>query len=187
MVARPRSHGVYPGGVKDGWLRRAVKRVALWRFAVDLSLTRAIRRARGERPYLLGGECRLCARCCEAPAIQVARAVLVMRSLRRPFLWWQRAVNGFELLETRTRERLFVFRCTHFDPVTRACDSYGSRPGMCRDYPRALLWQPAPEMLPGCGYKPVDARAASLARALDAQPLTDEQRAKLAKGLFLDG
>lgn len=171
--------------VKDGLLRRAVKRVVRARYAFDLGLTRRLRRARGERPYDLGGECRRCARCCEAPAVQVGRAMLALRSLHRPFLWWQRAVNGFELVEARTRERLFVFRCTHFDPVTRACDSYASRPGMCRDYPRALLWQPAPEMLPGCGYKPVHPRAASLARALEAQPLSDEQRSKLAKGLFL--
>ena len=78
-------------------------------------------------------------------------------------------------------------RCEHFDRRTRLCDSYDTRPGMCRDYPRALLWQPRPEMLPGCGYRPVNPRARALASALDAQPLTDEQRAKLAKGLFLDG
>ena len=173
--------------MKDGLLRRAVKRVARARYAFDLTLTRRLRRARGERPYALGGECRRCARCCEAPAIQVGRALLALRSLHGPFLWWQRVVNGFELLEARPRERMFVFRCTHFDPATRACDSYGSRPGMCRDYPRALLWQPRPEMLPGCGYRPVNPRARALASALDAQPLTDEQRAKLAKGLFLDG
>jgi len=172
--------------VRDGPLRRAVKRVALWRFRVDLGLTRAIRRARGERPYRLGGDCRRCARCCEAPAIHVGRAVFHLRSLRAPFLWWQRVVNGFELREQDPRARLFVFHCTHFDPVTRTCDSYGSRPGMCRDYPRLLMWQPSPEMLPGCGYRPIDPRAPGLLRALDAQALTEEQRARLRAGLRLE-
>jgi hypothetical protein len=146
-----------------------------------------LRRARGERPYDLGGTCRRCAQCCEAPAIQVGRAMLALRSLHGPFLWWQRVVNGFELVEARPARAPVRVPLHALRPTTRACDSYGSRPGMCRDYPRALLWQPRPEMLPGCGYKPVNPRAVSLARALDAQPLTDEQRAKLAKGLFLDG
>ncbi len=174
------------GRVRDGTVRRAVKRVTLWRFRVDLALTRAIRRARGERPYRLGGECRRCARCCEAPGIQVGRAVFHLRSLREPFLWWQRVVNGFELRSQDPRHRLFVFHCTHFDLATRTCDSYDSRPGMCRDYPRALLWQPNPEMLPGCGYRPQDPRASSLLRAIDAQPLTPEQRERLRKGLRLE-
>ena len=153
----------------------------------SLGLARWLRRRKGGPLYTLGGTCGGCAACCEAPAIRATAAVWYLRSLRRAFLWWQEHVNGFVLTEARPGPRLFVFRCTHFDPATRACDSYGSRPGMCRDYPRALLWQPRPEMLPGCGYKPVDPRAASFVRALDAQPLTDEQRAKLAKGLFLDG
>lgn len=172
--------------MRDGPLRRAVKRIAWWRFRVDLGLTRAIRRARGETPYRLGGDCRRCARCCEAPAIRVWRVVFHLRSLRAPFLWWQRVVNGFWLQGEDAKARLFVFRCTHFDPVKRACDSYDSRPGMCRDYPRLLLWQPAPDMLPGCGYRPVDPRAASLLRALDAQQLTPAQRDTLRKGLYLD-
>jgi hypothetical protein len=172
--------------VRDGTVRRLVKRMAWWRFRTDLALTRAIRRARGERPFRLGGDCRRCARCCEAPAIQVGRAVFHLRTLRGPFLWWQRVVNGFELRSQDPRLRLFVFHCTHFDPVGRTCDSYDSRPGMCRDYPRLLLWQPAPEMLPGCGYRPVDPRAEALRRALEAQPLSAEQRARLHEGLHLD-
>jgi hypothetical protein len=176
----------YARDVRDGPVRRGVKRIALWRFRLDLALTRAIRRARGERPYRLGGECGRCARCCEAPAIQVGRAVFHLRSLRTPFLWWQRAVNGFELREEDPRQRLFVFRCTHFDVATRRCDSYDSRPGMCRDYPRALLWQPSPEMLPGCGYRPVNPRAVALQAALDAHAITPEQRERLRKGLHLE-
>ena len=62
-------------------------------------------------------------------------------------------MNGFELVRSDEESWTFVFRCTHFDPATRSCDSYGSRPGLCRDYPRLLLWQPNPELLPGCGCR----------------------------------
>ena len=172
--------------MRDGPVRRFVKRIARWRFGVDLALTRVIRRARGERPFRLGGDCRRCARCCEAPGIQVARAVFHLRSLRAPFLWWQRVVNGFELRAQDPRQSLFVFHCTHFDPASRTCDSYESRPGLCRDYPRLLMWQPSPELLPGCGYRPVDPRAEQLRRALDVSPLTPEQRERLRRGLHLD-
>jgi signal transduction histidine kinase len=56
---------------------------------------------------------------------------------------------------------------------------------MCRDYPRNLLYQAAPAMLPGCGYRPVAANAAGLRAALESEPLTDEQRARLARDLHL--
>ena len=105
--------------------------------------------------------------------------------LRRLFLRWQEAVNGFVLTQARRSERTFVFRCTHFDAATRSCDSYASRPGMCRDYPRALLFQPQPEMLSGCGYRPVARNAARVLRVLQDQPLTDEQRVRLSRELHL--
>ena len=170
----------------DGPFLRAVKRAARWRFYADLSLHRALRKARGERPYLLGGECRRCARCCEAPAIQASRAVWYVPTLRRAFLWWQRRVNGFELAGLDRRARVFVFDCTHFDRATRACDSYDSRPGMCRDYPRALLAQPNPEMLPGCGYRPVAPNAAALLRALEGADVSGDRLARLKKDLHLE-
>jgi uncharacterized protein len=172
--------------MKDGIILRAVKRAARWCFYADLSLHRALRKARGERPYLLGGECRRCARCCEAPAIQAGRAVWYVPTLRRAFLWWQRRVNGFELVGLDRRARVFVFDCTHFDRTTRACDSYDSRPGMCRDYPRALLAQPNPEMLPGCGYRPVAPNAAALLRALEGAAVSGDRLARLKKDLHLE-
>ncbi|HEX6739436.1 MAG TPA: YkgJ family cysteine cluster protein [Vicinamibacteria bacterium] len=172
--------------MRDGPGRRALKAVARVRYALDLGATRALRRARGERPYGLGGECRRCARCCEAPGIQVGRLTWYLPLLRRAFLFWQRAVNGFELTGRDREARVFVFRCTHFDPAARSCDSYDSRPGMCRDYPRALLWQPRPEMLPGCGYRPVVWNAGGWSQALERAELTEEQREKLRRGLFLD-
>ena len=171
--------------MRDGPGRRAVKRVALASFYADTKLTRTILRLRGQHPYRLGGECRRCAACCEAPGIQVGRLVWYLPTLRRLFLWWQRQVNGFELAGRDPAQRVFVFRCTHFDTATRSCDSYASRPGMCRDYPRALLQQPSPELLSGCGYRPVARNADQLIAALEARPLTPEQRATLTRDLYL--
>ena len=172
--------------MRDGALRRTLKAVARGAFLLDVWADRALRRLRGERSYLLGGACQRCAACCEAPAIRVHALVWLAPSLRRAFLWWQRQVNGFELVDARGRERTFVFRCSHFDLATRSCDSYASRPGMCRDYPRALLHQTQPELLPGCGYRPLARNAAELHRALSAGPLTEEQRARLRRDLFLE-
>ncbi|HEX9187941.1 MAG TPA: YkgJ family cysteine cluster protein [Vicinamibacteria bacterium] len=173
--------------MRDTPLLRAVKRVALWRFRADLAVHRAIRRARGEKAWTLGGDCRRCAACCEEPAIAVGRAVRRLPLARRAFLWWQRRVNGFELLRTDPDGQSFVFRCTHFDRATRSCDSYSSRPGMCRDYPRLLLWQANPELLPGCGYRARPPNARGLRAALDRAGLTPEQRERLRRGLRLDG
>jgi hypothetical protein len=173
--------------MRDGLPLRAVKRVALVAFRVDLAVHRALRRSRGERPWTLGGGCRRSGACCEAPAIAVGRVTWSTASARRLFLAWQRRVNGFELVSEDDRAHVFVFRCTHFDRATRACDSYGSRPGMCRDYPRALTWQASPDLLPACGYRAIPPNAAGLEAALDAAVLSPEQREKLRKGLRLDG
>lgn len=171
--------------MRDGLLLRSVKAVARGAFFLNLWSDRGLRRLRGPRAFVLGGDCRRCAACCEAPAIRVHALVFLAPRLRRAFLWWQEQVNGFVLVESRRAERTFVFRCTHFDARTRSCDSYASRPGMCRDYPRALLAQPSPSLLPGCGYRPVARGAARLREALADQPLTDEQQARLARDLHL--
>ena len=105
---------------------------------------------------------------------------------RRIFLFWHRRVNGFELVKRSRADRAFIFRCTHFDPTTRRCDSYHSRPGMCRDYPRGLLEQANPELFEGCGFQPLARDRVPLLHALEGQSLTEEQRAKLRKELFLE-
>jgi Fe-S-cluster containining protein len=172
--------------MRDGPVRRALKGLALAFFYANLLPSRWWQRLRGGVPFALGGSCRRCARCCERPSVRANALVWHWPALRRAFLRWQERVNGFRLVEVRRREWTFVFSCEHFDRETRACDSYASRPGMCRDYPRALLAQPGPELLPGCGYRPVARRARALRRALDAQPLTPEQRARVQRGLYLD-
>jgi uncharacterized protein len=173
--------------MRDGLVRRAVKRVALLAFRVDVSVHRALRRSRGDRPWTLGGGCRRSGGCCEAPALSTGPVLWAMPLARRLFLAWQSRVNGFELVSTDARARLFVFRCSHFDRTTRSCDSYGSRPGVCRDYPRALMWQPDPVLLPACGYRAIPRNAAGLRAALDAADLPPAQRETLRKGLRLDG
>jgi Fe-S-cluster containining protein len=99
-------------------------------------------------------------------------------------LFWRS--SGFSLTGHDFANRVFVFRCTHFDPETRRCDSYQSRPGMCRDYPRLLLWQPRPEFLPGCGYRALPPNAARLRAAVEQAEISDEQRERLRRGLGLD-
>jgi Fe-S-cluster containining protein len=172
--------------VRDGPLRRTLKRAALAWFSLTLAVDRALARATGRSPYVLGGNCRTCAACCEHPSIRVGWLTWYIPTLRRAFLAWHRHANGFVLEERDIPARVFVFTCTHFDRATRRCDSYASRPGMCRDYPRALLHQPRPELLPGCGYRPIARDAKRLLRVIDDQPMTDEQRAELKNRLFLE-
>jgi uncharacterized protein len=171
--------------MRDRLLLRAVKRAALWSNQANLVAHRAWRRARGERPWTLGGACRRSGACCEAPAIAVGRLTWSRPSLRRLFLAWQRRVNGFHLVATDAEARVLVFRCSHFDPATRSCDSYDSRPAMCRDYPRLLLWQPNPQLLPRCGYRAVAPNAAGLRASIERLDLRPDQREKLRRGLRL--
>jgi hypothetical protein len=171
--------------MRDGPLRRGLKAVARWHWELELRVHRAWRLWRGERPWVLSGDCGRCAACCEEPAIAVGRATWYLASARSAFLAWQRHVNGFELLRAEREGHVLVFRCTHFDAATRTCDSYDSRPGMCRDYPRLLLWQADPRFLPRCAYRAVSPRAEGLRRALDAVPLTAAQRERLRDGLRL--
>ena len=163
-----------------------MKRLARWCWSVDVAVHRACQRARGNRPFLLGGDCRRCAACCEAPAIHAPSLLFHLPRIRAAFLAWQRVVNGFHLVEARPWGHLFVFRCTHFDRETRSCDSYGSRPGICRDYPRLILFQPQPEFLAGCGYRAVSPNAKGLLKALEGRGLSPEAKAALRTGLYLD-
>ncbi len=172
--------------MRDGPLRSAIKTVALGVGNVRLSLHRIQKGAHGDIPYELGGSCILCAKCCEAPGIQVGFLTWYLPLFQRVFLLWHRHVNGFEMVEKSRRDRAFIFRCTHFDTKTRRCDSYHSRPGMCRDYPRALLEQANPQLFEGCGFKPLARDRVQLRKALDGQSMTEAQRAKLRKELFLE-
>jgi hypothetical protein len=173
--------------MRDGLLLRAVKRVALWQHVADLQMHRGLARLSGERPWTLAGRCLRSAQCCEAPALEAGRVMWSMPMLRRLFLAWQRRVNGFDLTHVDADAGLFVFRCRHFDWTSRSCDSYDSRPGVCRDYPRNLMWQVNPQLHLRCGYRALPPNAAGLRSAIDTLDLTPEQREKLRRGLRLEG
>jgi len=170
--------------VKDNLPRRMLKRLARAAFDVDVVVSTKLRKAKPM--FDLGGSCERCARCCEAPAISVFWPFRRFRSLRALFLAWQKHVNQFHLVREDKQLQAFVFRCEHFNLRTRQCDSYETRPGICRDYPRRLMYQPNPEMLEGCGYRPVAFGASRMMSALRKQKLAPEQMEKLRKGLFLE-
>ena len=104
--------------------------------------------------------------------------------LRAPVLWWQRVVNGFTFVRAEAPS-VFVFDCTHFDRGTRRCDSYDSRPAMCRDYPRLLLDSAWPEFLPGCGHRAIDRLGADTLVALGRAGVDDRTREAIAEKLRL--
>ncbi|MCB2156190.1 YkgJ family cysteine cluster protein [bacterium] len=171
--------------MKDGPIRTIVKRIALVCFTIDLSATRFLWRLQGKSVYRLGGACEKCAQCCESPVVQTNPIYFRSRVIRRLMLAWHKRVNGFELTSELPRQNAFVFKCTHFDTKTRRCDSYHSRPGMCRDYPRALLFDASPEFLPKCGYFPVAPNAAKLADLLDQEDIDPAKREELKKKLHV--
>ena len=57
---------------------------------------------------------------------------------------------------------------------------------MCRDYPRPLLYQAAPELLPGCTHRLVYRNAARFEQVLEAQDLPPEKLAELRRRLGLE-
>ncbi len=172
--------------MRDGPLRRLVKRLARWVQGVDLALGRALLRWQGQPLYRLEGSCSGCGACCEHPTVELPRVLFTFRIYRGLLVRWHRWVNGLELERLDRRARALVFRCTHFDPETRGCDSYDSRPTMCRDYPRALLYQAAPELFEACTHRLVYRNAARFDELLQDQDLPPEQLAELRRKLGLD-
>lgn len=161
---------------------KALVRGAWW---VEYGTRRGFARLLRRPGYRLAGSCGGCARCCERPTIQSGRVTWNLPVLRRLFLAWQRRVNGFELIEADEETLTFVFRCSHFDWTTRRCDSYASRPFLCRDYPRGLLDQAWPDLFPECGFRPISSNAEGMRAALAATDLSPEKREELEKKLFL--
>lgn len=168
--------------MKDGPALRLLK----WAVRGAWWVEWGVRRRLDPGPWRLGGECRACARCCERPAIRAGPLTFWLPWVRAAFLAWQRRVNGFELVEADPDSRSFLFRCSHFDWSTRRCDSYASRPFMCRDYPRGLLAQPWPELFDGCGHTVRLKKGDGLAAALDATDLDPAARAELKRRLRVE-
>ncbi len=170
--------------MRDGVLRRLLKLLALGVYRFDLASTRLLRR---DPPrYRLAGECQACGACCETPTVQTNYFFFRFRSTRWAILAWHRWVNGFAFLHDLPRENSFVFRCSHLDPASGRCDSYASRPGMCRDYPRFQLDTAAPEFFPACGHRAVDLHAASFNASLEQLDLPPAQLEALRRRLHLE-
>lgn len=150
--------------------------------ALDLRVARAL--AAPPR-YRLTGSCNGCGKCCEAPSIQLGRATFRSRFFKAVLVAWHRVVNGFVLVAEERRLRMLTFRCTHYDAATRTCDSYASRPLMCRDYPVNLTHEAVPELFEECGYRIVDRKAAELRKGLQDAGLSPEKLAALEKKLYL--
>lgn len=169
--------------MKDGLARACVKRIALVCFSFDLAVTRFVLRLRGEPLFELHGACNSCGGCCETPMVRMHAAFFYLRSLRWGILTWHRVVNGLELIREDRKGRTFVFRCLHWDPETKLCDSYATRPGMCRDYPRPLLYSSMPDFLPECGFHALILNADEIRGSLDELGLPAEKRAELERRL----
>jgi hypothetical protein len=170
---------------RDGPVLGAVKAVVRAFWELEYGVRRWLRRARGKERYRLGGACEGCAKCCEAPSVAVGFFTWYFPTIRSLFLSWQRVVNGFELVRAEREDRVFVFACSHFDRKTRRCDSYETRPFMCRDYPRLLLEQPWPELFDGCGYRAIDTEGGRLSGAIDAADLPEEKKKELKRRLHV--
>ncbi len=164
---------------------RLLKTLVRLGWTVEYGLRRTAKKLARRPGYRLAGACEGCAKCCEKPTIQVGAMLWHLPRLRRLFLSWQQHVNGFTLIEAEEESQTFAFRCKHFDWKTRRCSSYSSRPFMCRDYPRALMEQPWPQLFEGCGFRPLAGNAEELRRALEQTDLSPEKRAELERKLFL--
>jgi Fe-S-cluster containining protein len=161
--------------MQDGFIRKTIKFTARMRYSLDVALSRRIKSARGERFFDLAGSCKGCGRCCDTPVIQVYPPLFYFKSVRWAMKTWHGLINGFECIAENRRAKCLVFRCTHLDPRTRRCDSYDSRPGLCRDYPRNQLDSANPEFLEGCGYRAVLKNSEAMSASLDALDLPPEK------------
>lgn len=171
--------------MRDGLFLKCFKTIVLIRFHVDRYLTRRYLHLKGEPLYRLGGHCNQCGACCETPAVQVHRGVFLSRSATWLIKWWHWKINGFRLIEKDRKNRVFIFKCTHFDPETKQCDSYNSRPGMCRDYPRPLLFSTNPEFFKQCGHYPVRKSAGSFRQSIENLDFPDDKKQELIRKLHL--
>jgi len=162
--------------VKDDLARRSIKFLARLRYLTDLKITRFILRLKGQPRYRLKGQCNRCGACCETPMIQMYWPLFQLRSARWLMRLWHGKINGFVWIGDDKKSHSLIFRCEHWDPETKQCDSYGSRPGMCRDYPRPLLYHPTPGFLEGCGYYAQHKNASNIRARLEGMNLPEGQR-----------
>ncbi len=172
--------------MRDGRLRRAIKAPVRWLYLRVARWRRRRLERRGQLTYRLSGACTRCGACCERPSLHLGWLDWYLPPGRQLIVWWQRHVNGFELLAEHPRTRTLEFVCTHFDAATRRCDSYDSRPGMCWDYPRIHEAGLSAELFSDCGHRLVHRRSAQMLQALEGKNLSPEQKERLKARLHLE-
>lgn len=163
--------------MKDGVLRRAIKYVTRIGYLGELRIRRRLRSSQTD--YELAGSCNSCGACCETPAVQLSPLLLRFKTIRGSVVLWQKWVNGFELIGRDRKHGILIFRCTHFDPETKLCDSYESRPGACHDYPRNLIELPLPEFPDACSFHALARNSDHIRDTLADLGLPPEELAKL--------
>lgn len=172
--------------MKDGVIRKSIKLLALVRYRVDLNFTRLLLGLKGEPDFLMKGECCSCGGCCETPMIKTFAIFFYFKSLRWIYLTWHEKANGFKLIRENRKARTFMFQCTHLDPETKECDAYSSRPGMCRDYPRNILYNTPPDFLPKCTFYPIAKNSEKIIESLEKLDIPPEELQKLKKDFFVE-
>lgn len=172
--------------MKDNVIKKSIKTIALIRYRFDLGITRFILKIKGEPTYNMQGKCSECGACCETPMIRTFALFFYLKSLHWLYLKWHRKINGFELICEDRKKRTFIFKCTHFNPETKQCDSYSSRPGMCRDYPRNILYNIPPDFLPTCTFSPIAKNADQISESLEKLELPPGKLKKIKKKFFAE-
>jgi len=172
--------------MRDGPFLSVFKRITAGCYAVDVRISRWIAAWReGREQYVLRGACNDCGKCCETPMVIVPLAIYRINLSRRLCLWWHHHVNGFVYIGEDPESSAFIFRCTHWDVDRRRCDSYATRPGMCRDYPLPLLQSSKPDFFSECGFYPVYRNADAMREALEDLDLSPEKLEELTEKLHL--
>jgi Fe-S-cluster containining protein len=170
----------------DTWWRQALRLLAAGCYAVDVRLSRWVHVWREGRPsYGLRGSCNHCGACCVTPTLALPAVMYRIPTIRRLVTAWQVHVNLFQLLHEDRLEHTLTFRCPHHDPERQRCRCYGTRPGMCRDYPRSLVLAANPEFFDSCGYYAHYRNADAMREALAELDLPPETMAKLEERLHL--
>jgi Fe-S-cluster containining protein len=172
--------------MRDNFAQKWIKNTIRIYYLGSLWLNRKNLKKKGLPHYQLTGKCEGCGKCCENPGIQVGFLVTYFETCRKVYIFWQKKINGFIFQKQDKENQVLYFTCNHFDKKTRLCDSYDSRPGMCRDYPRNLLYASIPDFFKECGYRPIDKNAEKFKIALDKVDIDETKKKKIKDKLFLE-
>jgi Fe-S-cluster containining protein len=171
--------------MQDTFIKKIIKSIARTRYQIDLGITRKIKAMRGEQLYELAGSCNSCGKCCVTPTIKVFLPFFYLKTARWIIIHWHKTINGFEFIGENRKEKYFIFSCTHWQPDTKLCDAYASRPGLCIVYPRNLVDSTNPVFMEGCGFYAIRKNAGTMEKALDKLELSEEKLDELKRKLHL--